>query len=779
MIKKNILRCAKTLPVVLPLLFVLFFFGYLSPCYDVTLHTENAVGKGNVWVSLSAPRSYDYCYTLYAPLDTENKTVIVKGVHYDVDAFALNFSSISELDLLDYEVQWLGIVLKHIDFKDILTPGEYGRFTLSPTKTGESVHLMVADPENDFTLKVKINFATTWMWTLYWILFIAIAVLLSVGLDFVLERFPALHFPLASLAGITSVLLAGCFFCNSIVDVEYTPILLNIFLLFGASLALGALTTPLVGTLAVMAGSLLFYIVNYFTILFRGRPVMPADFAAIGTAKEVLGGYQFTPTWKMIFGVIVCAAYVVYLVLIRKAQRKQEKKQSLKTNIIRRVVSAAAGIAVLVVCISNPFFASIDDSAWDNVALFNFHKNGMLLTFVKYARNASAKMPEGYSREIVDGYLEEFRNPSEATTPEGGIQPVNIIMVMNEAFSDLRTSGLNEQIDVMPYIDSLQQDTLEGSLYVSVIGGGTCNTEFEALTGSSLAFFSPGSYPYSQHIKRDLFSLASYFRDRGYITNAFHANEARNWNRDKVYPYLGFDNFYAIDDYPQMSEDDYLHSYLSDIANYRFVESVVSENQGKAQFAFNVTMQNHAGYEIWDDVEKAESVKEHGSDLERDAQVYLSLVKASDDAVKQLVETYKGAKEPTMIIFFGDHQPSLSFEAGMEIYGGVLQPLRLLHTRYFIWTNYVSDAGREFDISANYLPWLILKRGNFPLPPYVRMLEAVHEKYPVITSASVVDADGNAYSSVGELADDPLIQMYRYIQYANMFDELDQAWFEP
>ena len=774
----NNARCAKAIPVVLPLLFVLFFFGYFNPSYDVILHTDNVVGDGGIRVGLSAPRNYDYNYQLYAPLNVEHETAIVKGIHYDVEAFAINFSSISEIDLLDYEVRWLGILLKHIDFKDILTPGEYGRFTLSPSQGGEGAHLVVADPENDFTLKVRINFVTPWMWVVYWILFIAIAVLLSVGLGFVLERFPALHFPLASLAGITTVLLAGCFFCNSIADVEYTSILLNIFLLFGASLALGALTTPLVGTFAVMAGSLLFYIANYFTILFRGRPVMPADFAALGTAKEVLGGYQFMPTWKMILGVVVCAAYILYLVLLRKVQRRQEKKQSLKTNIIHRFASVAAGIAVLVVCVSNPFFTSIDDSAWDNVALFNFHKNGMLLTFVKYARNASAKVPEGYSREIVDGYLEEFRNPSETMTAEGGTQPVNIIMVMNEAFSDLRTSGLSEQIDVMPFIDSLQQDTLEGSLYVSVIGGGTCNTEFEALTGNSLAFFSPGAYPYAQHINRDLFSLASYFRDRGYITNAFHANEARNWNRDKVYPRLGFDNFYAIDDYPQTSEDDYLHSYLSDIANYRFVESVISENQGKPQFAFNVTMQNHAGYEMWDDVKQAQSVKEHGSDLERDAQVYLSLVKASDDAVKQLVETYKNAKQPTMIIYFGDHQPALSFEAGVEIYGGALQPLRLLHTRYFIWTNYESESERESDISANFLPWLILKRGNYPLPPYARMLETVHEKYPIITSAIVVDCDGNTYSSVSELMDDPVIRMYQYVQYANMFDELNSAWFD-
>ena len=769
----------KAFPIVLPLLFVLYFFGYLHPHYDIALYTDNIVGEGGVWVSQSAPRAYDYYYSLYAPLNSEYKNLIVNDVHYDVEAFALNFNSVAEADLQCYEVRWLGILVAHNDFKNIMQPGEYGRFTLSPSQDGESIHLVVADPENDFTLKVRINYVPLWMWIAYWAVLLVLALALSAAFGAIFERVPSLHFPMASLAAITVVLLAGCFFCQSIPDVKYTSLLLNILLLFGASLVLGALTTQLTGVLVVMTAAIAFYIANYYTILFRGRPIMPADFAAIGTAREVLGGYKFTLTWHIVLGVIACAAYAVWLVFLHRTLRKNRSmKKTLKSNIIQRLIALAAGAAVLAICVSNSYFASIDDSAWDNVALLNFHKNGMLLTFAKYAKNSGVKTPEGYSREAVSLYLDEYRNRPEADAVPTGIQPTNIIMVMNEAFSDLRTSGMNDHIDVMPFIDSLQENTIEGSLFVSVIGGGTCNTEFEALTGNSLSFFSPGSYPYAQHVTHDLFSLASYFRDNGYITNAFHANEASNWNRDKAYPYMGFEDFYAIDDYPEAGEEDYLHSYLSDLANYRFLESIVDQNLGKSQFTFNVTMQNHAGYENWEDVEQAQSVKEFGSELERGAQVYLSLIKASDDAVKQLVETYKDSEEPTMIIFFGDHQPSLSVEAGMGIYGGVLQPLSLLHTRYFIWTNYESEAERENPISANYLPWLILKRGNFPMPPYIRMLGDLYEKYPIITSAVVVDAEGNAYNNVAELMDDPLIRMYQYVQYANLFDEIDETWFE-
>ena len=58
------------------------------------------------------------------------------------------------------------------------------------------------------------------------------------------------------------------------------------------------------------------------------------------------------------------------------------------------------------------------------------------------------------------------------------------------------------------------------------------------------------------------------------------------------------------------------------------------------------------------------------------------------------------------------------------------------------------------------------------------MLKEVHKKYPIISSQGVIDAEDNVYDNVAVLADDPLIQKYQYIQYANLFDEIDPAWFE-
>ncbi|MCR4617701.1 MAG: hypothetical protein K5669_05890 [Lachnospiraceae bacterium] len=175
---------------------------------------------------------------------------------------------------------------------------------------------------------------------------------------------------------------------------------------------------------------------------------------------------------------------------------------------------------------------------------------------------------------------------------------------------------------------------------------------------------------------------------------------------------------------------------------------------------------------------KDDTIEENGNDLYVDTQIYLSLIKASDDEVRQLVETYKRINEPTMIIFFGDHQPGLPGTAIEEVYTDLNSQLDLYKSKFFIWTNYDTEEWHDAGISANYLPWLILERGNFTLPPYVQMLKELHEKYPIITSQGVMDSECNIYTGVAEVMDEPLIQKYQYVQYANLFDEIDPAWFE-
>lgn len=770
---KRIKRWLLCFTITLPLTFVLLFFGYFPMQYEIVLHTDNIVGEGICQTYVCPHTGFAPFYSTGFYMGSELKKATIRSYHYDVREIELMTSDVTSFEINSIDSYVHGIHLNHFEAYDILPEGTiFEADTVRLESRSGAIHVDVADPDMGATISFEKDFIPAWFWAAYFAVMLLLAVLLALLLNYIFQRLPALRLPLMGAACITVTLLAGCFFCGSLPYVTYVNFLLNWLFAFALSLLLNAITLPFLGTVLTMVFTTFWYIANYFVILFRSKPIMPADLKAIGTAKEVMGGYSFWPTWKMVLGVLVVLLYAVLLIVTWKKNKPAEKRP-LKKNLVRRGVSAVAAVLLMVIGVNTQTFKGLDSFAWDMVLLKSFHEEGMVTTYLKSAFNSIVREPEGYSRELVSSYLADYQKEQKTD----GVQPTNIIMVMNEAFADLRTVGMNPAIDVMPFIDSLNENTVEGSLYVGVFGGGTCNTEFEALTGSTLAFLGAGAYPYTENVTKPLFSLAQYFKSREYCAEAFHANDPQNWNRNMVYPNLGFEVFHSIEDYNDFGEVTYLHNLPADISDYRYIEAVDEEYTEVPRFLFNVTMQNHAGYERWLDVEKAESVAANGSDLYVDTQIYLSLVKASDDEVRQLVGTYRNSDEPTMIIFFGDHQPCLPQVAINELYIGLYSYLDNFKSKFFIWTNYESPSLHDMGISANYLPWLILDQGNFPKPPYIQMLEEVYAKYPVISSQGVIDIDGNIYTGVAEVMDDPLIRKYQYIQYANLFDEIDPAWF--
>ena len=758
----------------LPLVFVLLFFGYFPVQYDIVLKTDGIVGEGICQTYVCPDSSYSNFFEVSFYFGSELKKTTIQGYHYDVSRIEFVTSDVSEFDIVELDSYIKGIHLAHYDATDILPDGETIEGTKAKLSSQNGVlHVDVFDPDMGATVTVAEPFIPIWFWITYFSAILLIAFLVALIISVILQHIQILTIPVLSVTCITVTLLAGCFFCGSLSYVTYVHFLLNLLFLVAVALLLNALTLPFLGTALTMVFTTVWYIANYFVITLRGKPIMPADLKAIGTAKEVMGGYTFTPSWEMILGVIVVIGYLVLLIIIWKKEEIPEE-QTVKKQLIWRSISALTAVVLVIIGINTNSFKSLNSFAWDMVLLKSFHEEGMVTTYMKSVFNSQVKKPEDYSSKIVDGYLSDYLEHPKVN----GTQPTNIIMVMNEAFADLRTVGLNPDIDVMPFIDSLKKNTVEGNLYVSVFGGGTCNTEFEALTGNSLAFLGSGAYPYTENVTKPLFSLAQYFKDIGYQTESFHANAPQNWNRNMVYPNLGFEEFHSIEDYEAFNTITYLHDHPADISDYLYIESIAKQKGNKPRFLFNVTMQNHSGYERWLDLEKAESVAKNGNDLYVDTQIYLSLIKASDDEVRQLIETYQNSDEPTMIIFFGDHQPGLPGVALSEIYTDTQMYLDMFKSKFFIWTYYETEAQKNVSISANYLPWLILERGNFPLPPYVQMLKELHGKYPVISSQGVIDADDNVYTGVGEITDDPLIKKYQYVQYANLFDKINPKWFQ-
>ena len=166
--------------------------------------------------------------------------------------------------------------------------------------------------------------------------------------------------------------------------------------------------------------------------------------------------------------------------------------------------------------------------------------NGMAVTFAMDLEYLAIDKPSGYN---ADEAKEELAEYADAETETNQKLP-NIIVIMDEAFADLKVlDEFYTNVDYMPFVHSMQngkENTVSGYLNVSVCGGNTANSEFEFLTGITMAFLPTGSIPYQQYIKQDIPSLASYLSGLGYQTYAQHPYLASGWNRDKVYEWMGF-----------------------------------------------------------------------------------------------------------------------------------------------------------------------------------------------------------------------------------------------
>ena len=257
-----------------------------------------------------------------------------------------------------------------------------------------------------------------------------------------------------------------------------------------------------------------------------------------------------------------------------------------------------------------------------------------------------------------------------------------------------------------------------------------------------------------------------------YATTGLHLENPNNWNRKSVYPKLGFKEFYSLVDFDGV---EMLRNLATDEYNYSKLIELYESNKQNKQFIYNVTLQNHGGYSSFENVEPTVSLDLSGGFSS--VQLYLSLIRLSNQAFGELINYYEKVSEPTMIIMYGDHQPTLGGEVdewlslNSEEDGQNSSIFNQYVTPFVIWTNYDIEEQYIEKMSANYLSSLILKTGNFKLPSYNKFLLELFEKYPVITQQGILDSNNNFYSDKNELDGDTMIQQYEYLQYNNLFDK--------
>ena len=348
----------------------------------------------------------------------------------------------------------------------------------------------------------------------------------------------------------------------------------------------------------------------------------------------------------------------------------------------------------------------------------------------------------------------------------------DIILIMNESFADLSLLGSLKLTDEpLEFFNSLSEDVVRGNLVVPVFGGGTCNSEFEAITGYSTAFFPVGSFPFVSYVRKETKNLGSQLKESEYYSIFMHPFGSTGWNREKVYKMFGFDKSLFLDDFKNVET---IREYISDEADYN--EIILEYEQAKKEnenvFLFNVTMQNHGGYSQGELENLIQIVGEEGKYPE--AEVWMTLIKESDRAFQQLIEYVEKQEQKIIVCMFGDHLPAIEEELFEEIQKNsgrnkIENEIWKYTTPFLIYANYDIEEKEYERMSANYLPMLLLEIAGVPLNPYQKYQKELYMEFPVISPVGVMDVLGKWYTWE-EIDKLDRIKEYEKVQYYDLFE---------
>ena len=508
---------------------------------------------------------------------------------------------------------------------------------------------------------------------------------------------------------------------------------------------------------------------NYFVVMFRSNPIVPWDIYSFETAMSVADNYVFSVDWALAEHI---AMFILMLIVGVRTNIRLNKK------ILRPILTVA-------MCIPAYFYISylwqdnLERNTGLNDTLFNakymHSKDGFFVSFILDIHFLQIEEPKNYSDEYALSLLNE-QKVEKVETPE---ELPDIIAIMDETFSDPAVLGEFEtNKDYMPFVHSILRgevaNTISGYADVSVLGGNTANSEFEFLTGNSMAFFPNGSVPYLQYIRDGISTIVPQLEEYGYTTYGTHPYRAKGWNREFIYDLMGFDYRYFQGSFPF---EDKLRNYVSDEADFKSILEWRNNTEGPF-FMFNVTMQNQSNYGgDFDNFDPQIVAKFKNTYSNKYLNKYLSLMYETDQDVASLLSELSQSDRKTIVVFWGDHQPNdyvvrpIYKEYGLDFDNQTYeQQQQRQKTPFFILANYDIQEQTNVEISLNYLNILLFETAGLQLDEYQTFRKNLWQgQIPMMNAVGYRNDDGDLveYDDAPEEIQN-LLNEYQNIQYYRM-----------
>ena len=415
-------------------------------------------------------------------------------------------------------------------------------------------------------------------------------------------------------------------------------------------------------------------ITNGYMLMKRVTPFNAQDLKVATDAVSLITNYFNGFEIVMVVGGI--ALVVLWIVYMWKNGGKYEGKM--------RRSFAVAGIVICAVLYTFFTDQAIDkriiSTYFGNIA-FAYQDYGLPYCFMASVFNTGINQPNAYTQEEIDVITDDGKlTKSEASLKEG--EKPNIIFVQLESYFDVAESEFfTTDKDACPNLRKMFKEYSSGYFKVPSVGAGTANTEFEVLTGMNLRYFGPGEYPYKTVLKeRECESAASALSALGYGTHALHNNGGNFYSRAKVFNNIGFDTYTSKEfmNILQYTENGWAKD---EILVDHIMESMDTTEQ--QDFVFCVSLQGHGEYPeekvIYAPHVKVEGIEDEA--LKNRWEYYVNQVYEMDKFAADLVEAVEKRNEPSVIVFYGDHLPTMGLKAED------LKSRYLYNTNYVIWDN--------------------------------------------------------------------------------------------
>lgn len=350
---------------------------------------------------------------------------------------------------------------------------------------------------------------------------------------------------------------------------------------------------------------------------------------------------------------------------------------------VHRIWGAAfiAGCAALYAFLTDAAVENRVVSTYFGNIAFAYEDYGLPYCFMASVFNTGINEPNGYDENTI----KEIGGGREITKNETGRSKdelPNIVFIQLESYFDVAESEFfTTSQDASPNLRKMYQNYSSGYFKVPSVGAGTANTEFEVLTGMNLRYFGPGEYPYKTVLKdRPCESAATALSALGYGTHALHNNGGNFYSRSRVFNNIGFDSYTSKEfmNILQLTENGWAKD---DILIEHILEAMDTTRQ--QDFIFGISVQGHGDYPEEKIIENPKITVEGIEDeaVKNKWEYYVNQVYEMDQFAGNLVKALEERGEPAVVVFYGDHLPTMGLEAKD------LKSRYLYNTNYVIWDN--------------------------------------------------------------------------------------------